>query len=76
MSLFQEPPARFLQTLDDMLLRRKNLDRAQIDQLVNERNSARVARDFKRADELRAQLTGMGIQVQDSAHGSEWEVAK
>lgn len=76
LSLFQEPPAQFLRTLDDMLLKKKNLQRSQIDQLVHERNAARASKDFKLADELRNQLVNMGIQVQDGAQGSEWEVAK
>ncbi len=76
MSLFGEPAAEFLQTLDDMLLQKKNLQRAQVDELVKERGAARAAKDFKRADELRVQLSGMGIAVQDGAQGSEWEVAK
>ncbi len=76
MSVFAEPPAQFLQTLDDMLLRRKNLSRSEVDALVGERSAARAAKDFARSDELRAKLLEMGIQVQDSASGSEWEVAK
>jgi cysteinyl-tRNA synthetase len=76
MSLFSEPPAQFLQTLDDMLLKKKGLERAQIDQLVKERSITRAGKDFKRSDELRDQLAAMGISVQDSAQGSEWEVAK
>jgi cysteinyl-tRNA synthetase len=76
MALFAESPAEFLNTLDDMLLKKKNLDRGQIDQLVRSRGEARAAKDFKRADELRNQLLEMGIAVQDGAQGSEWEVAK
>ncbi len=59
-----------------MLLKRKNLDRATIDKLVSERGMARAAKDFARADELRKQLSDLGIAVQDTAQGSEWEVAK
>ena len=76
MSLLSEPPTEFLVTLDDMLLKKKNLERGQVDLLVKERGGARAAKDFKRADELRDQLIGMGILVQDSAQGSDWEVAK
>jgi cysteinyl-tRNA synthetase len=76
MSLFHEPPAQFLQTLDDMLLAKKNLSRQAVDELVKERSAARAAKDFKRGDELRARLQELGIQIQDSAQGSEWEVAK
>lgn len=76
MSLFQEQPAQFLRFLDDMLLRKKNLVRDDIDARVKERADARSAKDFARADELRAQLTALGISVQDTAQGSEWEVTK
>lgn len=76
MSLFQLPPREFLITLDDMLLKKKNLERAQVDQLVAQRFAARAEKDFKKSDELRDQLTQMGIAVSDLANGSEWEVVK
>lgn len=76
MSLFQEPAQAFLATVDDMLLKKKGLDRAQIDQLVSARAEARAQKDFKRSDELRDQLVQMGISVSDTPAGSEWEVAK
>lgn len=76
MSLFSEPPADFLRFLDDMLLKKKSLSREEIDKLVGERSKARLEKDFAKADELRKRLSEMGIQVQDSAQGSDWEVAK
>lgn len=76
MSLFAEPPQEFLRGLDDRLLRQKNLDRAKVDELVKERAAARTSKNFKKADELRAELQNLGIVVQDTAQGSEWEVAK
>lgn len=76
MSLFAEPPQVFLTFLDDMLLRKKSLKRDDINRLVEERSRARTSKNFAKADELRNQLAQMGIQVQDSAQGSEWEVAK
>lgn len=76
MSLFQEPPQQFLQALDDRLLRQKNIERAKVDQLVADRAQARAAKDFSKADELRQELSKLGIMVQDTAQGSEWEVAK
>lgn len=76
MSLFGEPPTQFLTFLDDMLLKKKSLNREDINRLVEERSKARSAKDFSKADELRNQLQQMGIAVQDSAQGSEWEVAK
>lgn len=76
LSLFQEPPQAFLTFLDDMLLKKKDLKRADIDQLVAERAQARATKDFAKSDELRARLLEMGISVQDSPQGSEWEVTK
>lgn len=76
MALFQEPAAEFLRTLDDMLLKKKNLIRSDIDAIVVRRSKARTEKDFKTSDELRDQLAQMGIAVQDTAQGSEWEVMK
>lgn len=76
MALFQLPAKDFLITLDDMLLRKKNLLRATVDQLVQERAQARVEKNFAKSDELRAKLTEMGISVSDTVEGSFWEVTK
>jgi cysteinyl-tRNA synthetase len=45
---------------------------AEIDALVRERDEARAARDFARADEIRADLTARGIKLEDSASGTTW----
>jgi len=47
-------------------------DDDEIQRLVEERTAARTARDFARADELRDQLTEMGIVVEDTPHGAVW----
>ena len=41
--------------------------------LLAEREAARAARDFARADAIRAQLTAGGVDVQDSRSGTVWE---
>ncbi len=43
-----------------------------IDGLVAERNAARKARDFKRADALRDELSAKGIVLEDTADGVRW----
>ncbi|HVH17961.1 MAG TPA: cysteine--tRNA ligase [Myxococcota bacterium] len=47
-------------------------DDAEIDALVAERNAARKARDFARADALRKQLADRGIELLDTAEGTHW----
>ncbi len=43
---------------------------AQIEALIDERNSAKRRRDFKRSDEIRQQLSDSGILVEDTKDGS------
>ncbi|MEY4615120.1 MAG: hypothetical protein RJB66_80 [Pseudomonadota bacterium] len=76
LALFQQDASQFLIDLDDRLLLKKNLKREDIDRLVMERQKIREAKDFKRADELRVELTALGIQVADTPQGSFWEVQK
>jgi cysteinyl-tRNA synthetase len=50
----------------------EGLDDALIDQLIEERNTARKNRDFARADEVRDQLQAMGISLEDVEGGTRW----
>ena len=47
-------------------------DDAEIERLVAEREAARKARDFKRADALRDELSKRGIELLDSPQGTRW----
>lgn len=76
MALFQEDPTHFLTTLDDMLLRKMNIRRSDIDIIIKDRSTARTNKDFKKSDELRDKLAVMGISVMDYPGGSFWEVTK
>jgi cysteinyl-tRNA synthetase len=76
MALFQEEPGAFLNKLDDMILRRRSLNRNDIDKLVTERTSARAAKNYAKSDELRDALSKMGVLIQDTPEGSSWEVDK
>ncbi|MBR2837042.1 cysteine--tRNA ligase [Candidatus Saccharibacteria bacterium] len=43
--------------------------------LINERDKARAARDFTRADEIRDMLLAEGIALNDGADGTTWQYA-
>ena len=46
-----------------------------IEALIEERQAARKAKDFKRADEIRDQLLEMGIVLKDTREGVKWSRA-
>lgn len=50
-------------------------DDARIQALVDERNDAKKARDFTRADALRKQLADEGILLEDTPQGVRWKRA-
>jgi cysteinyl-tRNA synthetase len=43
-----------------------------IRRLIDERNAARKAKNFARADEIRKELAAKGITLEDSAKGTIW----
>ena len=46
-----------------------------IEALIEERQAARKAKNFARADEIRDQLAGMGITLLDTREGVKWKRA-
>jgi cysteinyl-tRNA synthetase len=52
-----------------------NDDDARIQALVDERNAAKQARDFARADAIRKQLADEGVLLEDTSQGVRWKRA-
>jgi cysteinyl-tRNA synthetase len=49
------------------------LSDADIDKLIGDRTAAKKARDFARADGVRAQLLEQGIILEDTKDGVRWK---
>ena len=49
---------------------------AEVASLVEERTAARAARDFARADAIRARLAELGVVIEDTPHGTVWHRRK
>ena len=69
--LQQDPQAWFQQTSAGA-----NLDRAEIERLVEARSAAKSARDFAESDRIRAELLAMGVVVEDTPQGARWKTVK
>ena len=47
-----------------------------IERLIQERIAAKQGKDFKRADEIRGILDGMGVVLEDTKSGTRWKLKK
>ena len=47
----------------------------EIERLIQERQEARKAKNFARADEIRGMLSGRGILLEDTREGVKWKRA-
>jgi cysteinyl-tRNA synthetase len=74
LGIMNEAPGLFLQQRNQRGLEQTHLTPETIEHLIAERAAARKARDFKRADALRAQLQEQGILLQDNPTGTTWTV--
>jgi cysteinyl-tRNA synthetase len=50
------------------------VDKVEAGRLVVARTAAKAAKDFAGADEIRAQLEALGVEVQDTPAGTTWKV--
>lgn len=73
---FAEKVLSVLKTLTDILglivVKEKKSD-AEIDALIEERQAARKAKNFARADEIRDELKARGIVLEDTKDGVKWK---
>ncbi len=69
-------PALFFEQNRSRSLAAFDIDAARIDQLVQQRTEARVAKDWAAADRIRDQLDEMGVAVEDRPEGAVWKITK
>jgi cysteinyl-tRNA synthetase len=54
----------------------KEVDRSQVEALIEQRSQARAAKNFAESDRIRDQLAAMGVVLKDSKDGTTWEPAR
>ena len=71
--MLQSPDVYFGQQ-KERLLQDKAIDPQTVEQLVKDRTTARLNKDWEKADRIRAQLEEMGVVVEDRPEGSVWKL--
>lgn len=67
LGLLTMDPQAYLQQSTD-----QEIDAQQIEQLIVDREQARLNKDFIKADAIRKQLTDFGVILEDSSKGTHW----
>jgi len=72
--LFRESPQAYFEKRKEKGIESAGIAPEQIEALIKERELARKSKDFKKADEIRAQLEEKGILLKDTPQGTQWSV--
>jgi cysteinyl-tRNA synthetase len=75
LGIFRRPPAEFLLGRRGRQCARLGIDPAAVEARIAERQAARAAKDFARADEIRKALKDMRVELMDGPSGTAWRVA-
>jgi cysteinyl-tRNA synthetase len=77
--LFETDKNNVLQTLKrfdsvlGVIFHKEDVIDERVERLINERNAAKKTRDFKKADQIRADLLSEGIILEDTPKGTVWK---
>lgn len=76
LGLFQQAPDEFFTRIRSQFLEAEELTEEWIQERIDERKSARDAKDYAKSDELRDALLEHGIELRDAADATHWMVSK
>jgi cysteinyl-tRNA synthetase len=69
LGLLEEKPSHFFQ---EIIKTPSEIETEEIGNMIQERNEARKAKDWARADAIREKLSGKGIILEDGSKGTKW----
>lgn len=74
LNILGEDPDQFILEFKTKYLTQNSIELSFIESKINDRNEARKNKDFKKADEIRAELKAKGIVLRDLQTQTEWDV--
>lgn len=75
LGLFGSEPAEYLLRRKSLSTSSQGIDTNLVGRLISEREVARAAKDFAKADEIKRKLVDMGIELRDKPGGrTEWRI--
>jgi len=74
LGIFQEAPAEYVSHEKTRGLSILGIDQSEPESRIRARAEARAAKDFSKADAIRAELAAKGIILEDSREGTEWKI--
>ena len=70
MGILQEDPKSWFEINQS----NKDFNKEEIDNLISERNEAKINKDYAKADMIRDELMNKGIEIMDNSSGTSWKV--
>ena len=74
LGILLEKPAVYFDKKQTQVLEQKSVDPTMIAKMVEERNAARKAKDWKKADQIRDQLADMDVILEDRPEDTVWKI--
>ncbi len=69
---FLREPSEIIEEIKEFQLKRNNIKRSDILDLIEKRNNFRKDKNFAESDAIRDTLLSMNILIQDTPNGTEW----
>ncbi len=76
MGLLQEKAEDYLAAKKAAMLAKISIGEEEIVELIQQRNQARIDKDWARSDEIRDKLLDQGIELKDGPEGTKWSVKR
>ncbi len=74
LGLPSESPRTYFKQKKEKIINKESFDAETIEAMIQERQDARKAKDFNKADEIRDRLKSMNIEIEDRPEGTIWKV--